>query len=299
MLCPPPDCPGKSVIFLLVALLWLPIHVSIAQDITQEFCSNGLTEAQNQLFMGGFNRAITLLEPCISEKAYDSQDNLVKAHELLANVYIAINDDTRAGEIIGDLLEIVPNYTPNPDRSTSDFVFLVEQIRTQVMPTTPSISAVRTDDLFNEFSWIVEDSSSVGSFFIYRGFHPDSLTFFTSLKRSDLSFISLDNNSLQGSYRDLDVSYSTTYYYAIEAVNENEMRSSQSAVVEITTADAPSIPLVENAPRSNSGRKLSPWIFVGGGAVAGGLAILLAGGGGNGGGEPVDRTLPEPPPLLP
>ena len=101
---------GKFVACLLTIGIILPVHSLFAQDVTPEYCSDGLPEAQNQLFMGGFELAIALIEPCIEADSYSTTEELMQAYELLANVYIAVNDEEKARQAISSLLETDPDY---------------------------------------------------------------------------------------------------------------------------------------------------------------------------------------------
>ena len=258
--------------------------------------------------MGGFETAIALLQPCIAANAYSSTEELITAYELLANVYIAINDEDNARQAITGLLEVAPDYEPDPTQSRRDFLLLVDEIRPQLMPLpTPEITSVATDDLANTITWTFENAPSIASFALFKGTSTDTISLLTTLPVASLSLIEQADGTIQASYVDTELTYSTTYSYAIEALDENNNAGTRSSIERVTTPDQPAQvdePIASNEPSQTTGgrKKVSPWIFVGGGAVAGGLAILLSGGDGGGGNTvepppPGDSSLPTPPPL--
>lgn len=269
----------------------------LAQD-TQS-CSEGLTEARNQLFLGDFEQATSLIQPCLDADAYGSIEDLVQAYELLANVYIAINDEAQAREAISRLLAVSPDYQPDPDQSRSDYVFLINEMRAALKPATPSITSIEAEDLSITINWNYTNAPEVASFSVYKGPHPDSLALLTTLPVGQLSLSTQADNSIQTSYEDSEAEYATSYYYALEAIGVNGNASTRSTTEEVTTTDA-TLAEVPESPQSRR-KRLSPWVFVGGGVVAGGLAAILAGGGGGGddppGGNGGETTLLGPPGL--
>ncbi len=299
MLCPPNDSIWKFVKSFLVIAALLPMNSLLAQDIDAQSCANGLTEARNQLFLGAFDQATALIQPCIDADAYGSVEDLVQAYELLANVYIAINDEAQAREAISRLLEAAPNYQPDADQSRSDYVFLVNEMRAALKPTTPSITSIDAEDLSITINWSYTNTPEVASFSVYKGPHPDSLALLTTLQVDQLSLSTQADNSIQTSYEDSDAEYATSYYYALEAIGVNGNASTRSITEEVFTTEA-QVAEVPESPQSKR-KRLSPWVFVGGGVVAGGLAAILAGGGGGGddppGGNGGETTLGGPPPL--
>lgn len=301
MRCPPNEFRLKFVKSFLVIGFLLPLHVLQAQDVTPENCSAGLTEARNQLFLGDFDQAISLLQPCIEANAYENTEDLVQAYELLANVYIAINDESQARDAITRLLEADPTYEPDPDQSRSDYVLLINEMRNQLTPGAPSITSIDNElYITNRINWNYIDTPPVADFVLYRGTHPDSLISYASLSVSDLSLSTEPDSSTSTFYVDDNIVSGTTYFYALQAVGANNYTSSRSEIVDVLARDRP-LGTATNDPGTVKRKRLSPWIFVGGGVVAGGLAAILAGGGGGGddpggnGGEP--GVLGGPPPL--
>ena len=303
MRCPPHEFVRKFVKSFLVISFLLPLHVLQAQDVTPESCSDGLTEARNQLFLGDFDQATSLLQPCIEANAYQNTEDLVQAYELLANVYIAINNEPLAREAITRLLEASPDYEPDPDQSRTDYVLLIDEMRTQLTPRAPTITSVENELVItNRISWNYANTPPVSDFILYRGTHPDSLISYASLEVSGLSLTNEADSSISTFYVDDNTASGTTYFYALQAVGPNGYSSNQSGIVEVFTQETDPR-TTTNDPPTVKRKRLSPWIFVGGGVVAGGLAAVLAGGGG-GGDNPPDDTGGEPgilgsPPTVP
>ena len=278
MICPPNEFLWKFVYSFLVIGMFLPLPILYAQEVTPESCSNGLTEARNQLFMGDFEQAISLLQPCIDADAYQNSVQLVQAYELLANVYIAINEESQAREAITLLLEASPGYEPDPEQSRSDYVVLVSEVRALLAPDAPSITSITTEDLTNTVTWNFSNTPPIASFVLSRGSNPDSLSELATLSVDDLTLTTLPDSSFQAFFDDANVSYQTRYYYAVEAIDETGNKSRKSILVDITTQDPPEKTddiAVVPPPPSTKRKGPSPLLFVGGGAVAGGIVYLL------------------------
>ena len=291
MRCPPLNSIRIRVRILFLILVLLPVQYLAAQETTPQACLDGLSEAQNQLFLGDFEQAIAIIQPCLDSNAFENVPDQVRAYELLANVYIAINNEAEARAAIANLLAASPDYQPDPDLSRSDYIFLINEVRSQLPPPPPEITSIDSEGQTITLTWPVDTSIPIASYNLYRGLSADSLALRTNITLVDLPLSPGPNNTELATYVDSSLAYNTRYFYALEAIGENTITSAQSSIVNIPTRPSPEITDLPQA--ENKRKKLSPWIFIGGGIAAGGLAAVLASGGGNGGDEePMTETDP-------
>ena len=237
------------------------------------------------------------------QKPIQPTGQLTQAYELLANVYIALNDEPQAREAIARLLEANPSYEPDPNQSRSDYVLLIYEMKTLLPPETPVLTGIVPTDSSILISWEHSDITAV-SYTVFKGTDQFSLDPLVTLTTAELLENS-DNSGITVSYSDTDFDYDTRYYYALESIKGNEVRSARSQVVAVQTVLAPDQDGIAGTTGRTGKKKISPWVFVGGGVAAGGLIAILAGGGGGDGGDggdlpPVvtgDGELIFPPPI--
>jgi len=121
---------GSSLAWALIASLVLqPCGAALAQ--TQTNCSSKLKQAEQKFSDALFDEVIVLLEPCMKDGNLTLEEK-GRAYELLSKTYVAQSYIEQATTSIRKLLELVPNYKPNPERDTPPFIAQVEQIRNQM-----------------------------------------------------------------------------------------------------------------------------------------------------------------------
>ena len=265
MFCPPFHSDWRCARWLLVLLLFLvPSFPVLAQEYTPQTCATNLTEAQNQLFQGDFEQAVVLIRPCIEANAFATTDELIRAYELLANVYLATNNEEQARATITRLLETNPAYEPDPDQSRSDYVLLISDMRALLPPETPEIEST---DLSVTITWQHLDSLAV-EYALLKGTSASDITPLTTINVSEL--LQPPDNTMR--YTDTNVAYNTRYYYALVAIKANGVRSARSDVVTVVTIPEPE--LLSDTSEGNK-KKISQWVFIGGGVTAGGILAWL------------------------
>lgn len=125
------NCGGPLLIIiwtLIIALLFQPITGAFAQ--VKGVCEERLKEAEKKFYDDLFDDAITLLNQCLNEPNIAQQER-AKTHELLAKVYLGKDYLDQAENALKKLLELVPTYTPNPERDTPTFVALVDKVKSE------------------------------------------------------------------------------------------------------------------------------------------------------------------------
>jgi len=123
----PPRCKKMANLkiwaFIFSALLLLT-NVS-----AQDKCDNALEEASQKIRRGQFDDVIQLLLRCQPELA-DLNDKL-EGLRLLGRAYAGLNYYERAKKTIYQLLELAPDWEPDPLRNPQLFLQIVDRVKQQ------------------------------------------------------------------------------------------------------------------------------------------------------------------------
>ncbi len=117
------------IIGVIIFAFVLPV-ISPLTAQTQDACDEKIKQAEQKFYDGLFDDAIALLNSCLKESSITKQER-ARAHELLAKVYLGKDYQEQAENAIRKLIELVPSYTPNPDKDTPTYVALVEKVRSE------------------------------------------------------------------------------------------------------------------------------------------------------------------------
>ena len=294
---------GKRVATCLVFALAFVSMPLLAQDVTSDNCVENLAEARNRLFLGDFDGATSLIQPCIEANLYTDPADQVQAYELLASVYIATGNEQDARLAVANLLDVDPDYTPDPDQSLSDYVALVDELKGLRPPPTPVFYTAGEEGANARLVWIHPNDPIIAGYVVFRGTSEASLAPIDTLDLASLQLSTLDvqDSTQVATYLGTGQDEGVTYYYAIQSIRENLVGSAFSEVVNITIPDSSPEPVasVEESER----KPISRWVFIGGGVVAGGVlaAVLLSSDPNPTVEPPVDglSDLPGPPPPNP
>ena len=93
---------------------------------SQNECEEELKTAQKKMETGKFDEAIDLITQCLNKDGI-SNETKKQAYRLLGLTYIAKDYLGEARNAVGKLLDIVPNYQPDPDQDPPSFVDIVEE----------------------------------------------------------------------------------------------------------------------------------------------------------------------------
>lgn len=100
----------------------------------QTDCAMELREAEQKFYGASFDEAIAMAERCLRQSGLPASTQL-RAYRLLAMAYQAKGDMNQAKEAIRRLLQLAPNYEPDPVQDHPRFVELVEQVRVEEQST--------------------------------------------------------------------------------------------------------------------------------------------------------------------
>ncbi len=121
------------VFFLCTGLLILPLFDSgsllSAQDIDIE---NTLNDAEQKYTEGRFDEAIALLTVCLDAPGVTPEQKQ-RSYRLMGLTYIAKDYLTEAKNSITKLLQLVPNYQPDPIFDPPPFINLVKEVRDETI----------------------------------------------------------------------------------------------------------------------------------------------------------------------
>jgi len=112
---------------LLVAVLVLAGPID-ARAQTPASCDTSYAQAEEAYFAANFETAEALLRPCAQEATL--RDSVrARMYRLLSFVYLGQNDSGAARRTVESLLDVQPDYTPNPSADRPDFVALVRKAK--------------------------------------------------------------------------------------------------------------------------------------------------------------------------
>lgn len=115
---------------LLLALLAFLAVPAAAQN-----CDTALDDASEQYRAGYFDEAIELLTDCLERNAFDAEERR-RVYRLLGLSYIGKDREQDARAAVRALLEVAPDYQPDPAVDPPPFVQLVEEMN-QATPPPP------------------------------------------------------------------------------------------------------------------------------------------------------------------
>lgn len=107
----------------LILLLCISFfHNAIAQENACD-PEASLILANDEFNAGHFSSVAEILEPCIKQKKF-TREQLVRAHQLLAQTYLILENSVAAEESYLNLLKANPEYISDPSRDPIDIVYL-------------------------------------------------------------------------------------------------------------------------------------------------------------------------------
>jgi len=114
--------------FLILALIITPFAGKFSSIFaqSQNKCEKEILDAQKQYDSGRFDGAIKILTECLSKENI-SQNMKMKAYRLLGLAYIAKDYLKDAKTAVSKLLDIVPNYKPDPEQDPPAFVNIIAE----------------------------------------------------------------------------------------------------------------------------------------------------------------------------
>jgi hypothetical protein len=115
---------------LIALLLLLPLlTLSLAAPLqAQDDCTTLLNSAEQKYFAGQFDEAIDGATSCLSRENLSEAEKL-RGYRIVSLAYIAKGYQDQAKNAVQKLLELVPNYEPDPDQELPQFINLVKTVK--------------------------------------------------------------------------------------------------------------------------------------------------------------------------
>ena len=123
--------PVTSICAWLVLICLAVQPCAWAMQQTPDTVAKRLKEAEKLFDEGNFDESITILEETLKVKTPTEKEKQA-IYELLAANYLAKTYKQQADEALRRLLELVPNYKPDPQRYSPAFVSEVERVRQEM-----------------------------------------------------------------------------------------------------------------------------------------------------------------------
>ncbi|WP_263809812.1 MULTISPECIES: hypothetical protein [Salinibacter] len=122
---------------MLPALGWLIVggallvgSASAVQAQKPTSCDTRFAQAQKAYYAAEFEVAVARLRPCAQEPTLPDSVR-ARMYRLLSFVRLGQNDEAAARRAVESLLDLRPDFMPDPSEDRPDFVALVEQAKTQ------------------------------------------------------------------------------------------------------------------------------------------------------------------------
>jgi hypothetical protein len=114
-------------------VLSLVLLAFLAVPVAAQNCDTALDDAAEQYRAGYFDEAIGLLTDCLEQNAFDAEERR-RVYRLLGLSYIGKDREQDARAAVRALLEVAPDYQPDPAVDPPPFVQMVEEMNREAPP---------------------------------------------------------------------------------------------------------------------------------------------------------------------
>ena len=169
---------NHTLLIFGVLFIFTSIMTSTVQAQKQSKCDELLKDAEEQYRIGRFPEAITLLNECLAGSNIPLEKKTT-AHRLRALAFMSQNLENEAKASVRKLLELVPDYVPDPAVDKPTFIKLVEEVKQEQLSLegvkeeeTPGVEPIpQTEREPVDLSEIIpeEKKSSTKKWFIIGG----------------------------------------------------------------------------------------------------------------------------------
>lgn len=118
-----------SMIILPVQYVVQPLYAQSQKDWDKK-----IDEAEQIFYSGQFSKAENILKEGLQSGEL-TQEQKSRAYRILGLSYLSRELESQAKDAIENLLEIVPDYQPNPDQDPPQFIRMVEDVKQQEAAT--------------------------------------------------------------------------------------------------------------------------------------------------------------------
>ena len=120
-------------------LLLVALAAALAVPAAAQSCGSALARAEASYQSGDFDATISRLTACLDAGSLSSEDRR-QAYRLVGLSYIGKDREADARDAVARLLEVAPNYEPDPALDPPPFVRMVEETRRRRPDLRPAAS---------------------------------------------------------------------------------------------------------------------------------------------------------------
>ena len=113
---------------LVAVLLLTSVGIMSAHSQATSQCAEEYNQAETAYFNAEFDRAIRLLRTCL-EEADLRPATQIRFYRLLGFAYIAQGNHSAARTAVERILDLDPDYAPDPETDRPDYVELVREVK--------------------------------------------------------------------------------------------------------------------------------------------------------------------------
>lgn len=191
---------------------------SLALPAAAQNCDTALADASEQYRTGYFDEAIERLTACLERNAFSAEERR-RVYRLLGLSYIGKDREQDAREAVRALLEVAPDYQPDPALDPPPFVQMVREMNRSAPPPSDPAGTIA-------------GSQSVST---TRGF-------MGSLNAMGTRYSDSDDDSAGGAGLGLTLGYgfspAVTLYVQLSGTSSSDLVSDIDEIGEITTGEA-------------------------------------------------------------
>lgn len=120
---------GPPAVICCLVLMFTVVGIAStaqAQDVSS--CDTSYAQAQEAYYAAEFEAAAAQLRPCTQNPTLPDSVR-ARMYRLLSFVYLGQNDEAAARRAVESLLDLHPDYVPDPAQDRPDFVAIVEKAK--------------------------------------------------------------------------------------------------------------------------------------------------------------------------
>ena len=115
---------------MLKKTIYLITFLSLFSNLQAQECETALEDALENFDQQRYNQLIGLLTDCPPERFLERTRKIV-AYELLARAYFARTQLDSARASLNHLLDLQPNYAPQPPQYSEEFIKTVDDVKNE------------------------------------------------------------------------------------------------------------------------------------------------------------------------
>ncbi len=150
------------IVLLVCSMVIMPVQFVVPPVFgqTQTDWDKKIDEAEQIFYSGQFSKAESILKEGL-QSGQLTKEQKTRAYRILGLSYLSRELESQAKDAIKNLLEIVPDYQPNPDQDPPQFIKMVEDVKQQESATANKKTT--TQQKPDELHKIVQEEKQKGN----------------------------------------------------------------------------------------------------------------------------------------